>query len=71
MRGITLTQVEAFRRQDPKPLDQIASFASTQWIMDAYIRPSLRISGCVSSRSSSLSSFDLGARYLNGFIDEE
>jgi hypothetical protein len=45
--------------------------ASTRCVINAYIRPDLRISGWVSSNSSSLNSFDLGARYLKGFIDVE
>jgi hypothetical protein len=45
--------------------------ASTSCVMNAYISYELRISREVSRHSSSLSSVDLGANYLNGFIDIE
>lgn len=57
------------RRQERTPVDETASLRLTHWIMHEHIRLHLRRSGWVSSHS--VDSFDLGARYLNGFIDEE
>jgi hypothetical protein len=73
MCGITLTLGEAsvVKSQSPSIRSRRFLIASTQCAMNAYIRPDLRISGWVSSHSSSLSSFDIGAHYLNGFIDVE
>src|SRR4051812_2724770 len=55
------------RRQGRSPVDEDASLRLTLWII--HIPLYLRGSGWVSSHS--VDSFDLGALYLNGFIDEE